>query len=142
MPTEANSNSPEETFKIGEKVGRTLLGREVVLLSGELGAGKTLFTKGIAAGVGIEPGEVVSPTFTIMNVYEGKFPLFHIDLYRLGEHLKTIKSGLPEIDDNIDDGIIVIEWAQFLPDLYFNIKNSIKIELLVIEKNTRFIRIS
>lgn len=142
MPTKANSRSPEDTFKIGEKIGKRLRGREVILLCGELGAGKTLFTKGLAAAINIEPHKVVSPTFTIMNVYEGKFPLFHIDLYRLGENLKNNKSALPEIDDNLDEGVIVVEWAQFLPAVYFNLKRSIKVEIQVVDEHTRVIKIS
>jgi tRNA threonylcarbamoyladenosine biosynthesis protein TsaE len=141
MPTQAHSNTPDETFKIGEKIGEKLQGREIILLSGELGAGKTLITKGIAAGMDINPDDVVSPTFTIMNRYEGKFFMYHIDLYRLGENLKGIKSGLPEIDDNIDEGVIVIEWAQFLPGLYFDLKNSIKVSIRVIDEDTRLFHI-
>lgn len=142
MPTQAHSNTPDETFKIGEKIGETLQGNEIVLLSGELGAGKTLMTKGIASASGVDPDDVVSPTFTIMNRYEGKFPIFHIDLYRLGENLKSMKTGLPEIDDNIDEGVIVIEWAQFLPDLYFALKNAVKVNIRVIDETTRHIHIS
>lgn len=142
MTTEVRSGSPEETLHIGEKVGKKLKGREIVLLSGELGAGKTLLTKGIAAAVGIDVNEVVSPTFTIMNRYEGRLSLYHIDLYRLGENLKQTAAALPEIDDHIDEGIIVIEWAQFLPGFYFNLKNSIKIEIRVIDENTRLFIIS
>ncbi|MCK5059079.1 MAG: tRNA (adenosine(37)-N6)-threonylcarbamoyltransferase complex ATPase subunit type 1 TsaE [Candidatus Aminicenantes bacterium] len=139
MPTKVRSSSPEETFKTGEKVGKRLQGREIILLTGELGAGKTLLTKGIAAAVGIDANEVVSPTFTIMNRYEGRFSLYHIDLYRLGENLKHTAAALPEIDEHIDEGIIVIEWAQFLPDIYFNLKNSIKIDIRVIDDNTRLV---
>ena len=141
MPTQVHSKSPEETFNFGETIGTALQGDEIILLSGELGAGKTLLTKGIAAGIGINPDEVVSPTFTIMNYYEGKFPLYHIDLYRFGENLKRKKTALPEIDDHLDEGVIVIEWAQYLPDMYFKLKNSIKVELRVIDENNRiFIR--
>ncbi|MCK4764054.1 MAG: tRNA (adenosine(37)-N6)-threonylcarbamoyltransferase complex ATPase subunit type 1 TsaE [Candidatus Aminicenantes bacterium] len=141
MITKANSCSPEETYRVGEKIGSALKGREIILLSGELGAGKTLLTKGIAAAIGIDPGEIVSPTFTIMNCFEGKYFLYHIDLYRLGENLKRMTDGLPEIDDNIDEGVIVIEWAQYLPGLYFQLKNSVKVDIKVIEENTREISV-
>lgn len=142
MLTEVRSNSPEETFKTGAGIGKNLRGREIILLSGELGAGKTLFTKGIAAAVDVDPDEVVSPTFTIMNRYEGKFVIFHIDLYRLGENLKRITNYLPEIDDNIDEGVIIIEWAQFLPDIYFNQANTIQVEFRIGENNSRLLIIS
>jgi len=142
MPTKVRSSSPEETFRTGEQIGRELQGREIILLSGELGAGKTLITKGIAAAVGIDTGEVVSPTFTIMNHYEGRFSLYHIDLYRFGDNLNHEDEAIPEIDDHIDEGVIVIEWAQFLPAIYFNLENSIKIEIRVVDENTRLIVVS
>ncbi len=159
MRTKAHSNSPGETFKTGQELGKKLDGREIILLVGELGAGKTLLTKGIAAALDIDPDEVVSPTFTIMNRYEGKFRLYHIDLYRLGEDINvshgarqektpaarsTDKSSahLPEIDDNIDEGVIVIEWAQFLPRQYFVLNNAIRVEMDVLSENSRLISIA
>jgi len=142
MATQVRSSSPEATVQIGKQIGKKLQGREIILLTGELGAGKTLLTKGIAAAADIDANEVVSPTFTIMNRYEGRFPLYHIDLYRLGENLKHAAAELPEIDDHIDEGLIVVEWAQFLPDLYFSLKNSIKIDIRVIDENTRLFIIS
>lgn len=117
-------------------IGQNLLGREIILLCGELGAGKTLITKGIAAGLAIDPDLVVSPTFTLMNRYDGRFPLFHIDLYRLGE---TAAFDMPEIDDHIDRGIIVVEWAQFLAQSYFNLENSIRLDILVQAEEQRSI---
>jgi len=117
-------------------IGQSLLGREIILLCGELGAGKTLLTKGIAAGLAIDPDLVVSPTFTLMNRYDGRFPLFHIDLYRLGE---TAAFDMPEIDDHIDLGIIVVEWAQFLAHAYFNLENSVRLDISVQAEEQRSI---
>jgi len=128
MNIRADSNSPDQTQQIGKMIGQSLLGREIILLCGELGAGKTLLTKGIAAGLAIDPNLVVSPTFTLMNRYDGRFPLFHIDLYRLGE---TAAIDMPEIDDHIDLGIIVVEWAQFLAHSYFGLHNSIHLDITV-----------
>jgi tRNA threonylcarbamoyladenosine biosynthesis protein TsaE len=83
---------------------------------------------------GIEADEVVSPTFTLVNQFQGKDEqrLFHIDLYRLGP---VIAGHLPEIDDYIDEGVIVVEWAQFLEPSYFELKNSIRVTLRLVEEN-------
>ncbi len=138
MNTQAHSNSPEETLALGGKIGGALRGQEIILLCGELGAGKTLLAKGIAAALGIDPNEVVSPSFTLMNRYQGNFLLFHIDLYRLGE---KIDNGLPEIDDHIDEGIIVVEWAQYLNPSYFALKNALDVELKILADTVRMIKI-
>lgn len=138
MITEFLSTSPDLTFTLGEKIGQQLKGSEILLLSGELGAGKTLLTKGIAKAIGIEHREVVSPSFTLMNQFQGKYTLFHVDLYRLGE--KT-GGNLPEIDDYIDEGVIVIEWAQYLDSSYFRLKQSIDIRFYLIAEDNRQIQI-
>ena len=138
MTSNLNSNSPESTFGIGERIGSVLKGNEIILLSGELGAGKTLLTKGIASSLFIDPNDVVSPSFTLINHFKGKYRFFHVDLYRLGD--KTIQS-LPEIDEYIDEGVIVIEWAQFLENSYFNLKNSIDIKIQITEENNRVLKI-
>ncbi|MCP2605052.1 tRNA (adenosine(37)-N6)-threonylcarbamoyltransferase complex ATPase subunit type 1 TsaE, partial [Candidatus Aminicenantes bacterium AH-873-B07] len=80
--SEIITKSEEETFLLAKKIGQELKGKEVILLIGELGAGKTIFVKGIASGAGVEDiTEVCSPSYTILNVYEGKFPIYHFDLY-------------------------------------------------------------
>ncbi|NIM12975.1 MAG: tRNA (adenosine(37)-N6)-threonylcarbamoyltransferase complex ATPase subunit type 1 TsaE [Candidatus Aminicenantes bacterium] len=134
MIIEIHSQSPGDTFKIGEKIGQQLKGDEIIFLKGELGAGKTLLTKGIARALGIEADEVVSPTFTLVNQFQGKDEqrFFHIDLYRLGP---AIAGHLPEIDDYIDEGVIVVEWAQFLESSYFELKNSIQVTLRLVKDN-------
>ena len=115
MNMNLNSGSPEETFSHGCSLGKVLHGDELIFLSGNLGAGKTMFTKGIGHSLGINRREIVSPSYTLMNIYEGRFSLFHIDLYRIGEGLN---GGIPEIDDNIDNGIIVVEWAEYIKKHY------------------------
>ena len=80
---EVITRSAEETFELGRKVGLAINGRAVVLLSGDLGAGKTIFAKGLAAGLEIDPADVTSPSFTLVNSYEGRLRMYHIDLYRL-----------------------------------------------------------
>ena len=77
-------SSPEETLELGRKIGKGLKAGDVVALVGELGAGKTLFTQGLVQGLGVK-GYVKSPSFTIVNKYEGRLPVYHLDLYRLGD---------------------------------------------------------
>ncbi len=111
------TRSPEETFELGRKIGQQLDGKAVLLLSGDLGAGKTLFTKGLAAGLDIPPEDVTSPSFTLINIYEGRARLYHVDLYRL-ESGACQEIGLDEILEE-SDAVIVIEWAErlgYIPD--------------------------
>ena len=108
------SQSPTETFNLGHRVGEQLTGGEILLLTGPLGAGKTIFVKGIASAVGIDPEEVTSPSFTLVNPYEGRLPLFHIDLYRLDEGASAAHAvDLDELLGN-ERAVIVIEWAERL----------------------------
>ena len=106
------TRSDEETLALGERIGAELDGRRVFLLSGDLGAGKTVFAKGVAAGLGLDPLEVTSPSFTLINQYEGRLRFYHIDLYRLetgaGEAL-----GLDEILEE-EGAVVLIEWAERL----------------------------
>jgi tRNA threonylcarbamoyladenosine biosynthesis protein TsaE len=109
------SRSPEETFEIGRSIAADLKGPAVILLSGDLGAGKTLFAKGVAAGLDIDPIDVTSPSFTLVNVHEGRLRLYHIDLYRL-ESGGLAGLGLEEIYED-PRGVIVIEWSERLPQV-------------------------
>lgn len=111
------TNSPEETFALGEKLGKTCQGGEAFLLLGDLGAGKTCLTQGLAKGLGVK-GKVNSPTFNIMKVYKiKKGTLCHIDAYRLnsGHDLEMIG-----IDDYLgrNDVIVVIEWAERVQSIW------------------------
>ncbi|NCB32817.1 MAG: tRNA (adenosine(37)-N6)-threonylcarbamoyltransferase complex ATPase subunit type 1 TsaE [Erysipelotrichia bacterium] len=107
-----NTSSMEETWKLGEKIGSSVKPNMVILLDGDLGAGKTTLTQGIAKGLGISKN-VTSPTFNILKIYEGRMPLYHIDAYRLeGLHQDL---GFDEFLD--DDGLTVIEWSQYVPSL-------------------------
>jgi tRNA threonylcarbamoyladenosine biosynthesis protein TsaE len=106
------TGSPDETFDLGRALGGQLQGREVVLLTGELGAGKTLFTKGVAAGIGIDPADVTSPSFTLVNSHQGRLRLYHVDLYRLASS-SSIDLGLEEIFAE-HGAVTVIEWAERL----------------------------
>ncbi len=107
------SREPAETFDAGRRVGERLEGGEVLLLSGTLGAGKTVFTKGLAAGLGLDPAEVSSPSFTLVNRHdEGRLVLYHLDLYRLAEGAAAAHAV--DLDELLAEerAVIVIEWAE------------------------------
>jgi tRNA threonylcarbamoyladenosine biosynthesis protein TsaE len=131
------THSPEETFALARSIGEQSKGGEVFLLKGDLGAGKTVFAKGLAAGLGIDPVEVTSPTFTLVNAHEGRVRFSHIDLYRLdgGAHQGL---GLEEIFDD-EKAVTLIEWAErlgFVPD------RATIIEMSYISNTERRVRIS
>jgi tRNA threonylcarbamoyladenosine biosynthesis protein TsaE len=107
------TRSAEETAAEGRALGAALRAGDVVLLFGELGAGKTAFVKGIAEGLGIDSRDVNSPTFTLVQEYRGgRAPLVHVDLYRLNDPREIDDLGLDEIAEG---GVLAIEWAEKLP---------------------------
>ncbi|MDR0858859.1 MAG: tRNA (adenosine(37)-N6)-threonylcarbamoyltransferase complex ATPase subunit type 1 TsaE [Oscillospiraceae bacterium] len=134
------THSEAETEELGRVLGTSLVPGSVVALSGNLGAGKTAFTRGIASALGIAEG-VSSPTFTVVNEYlNGSVPLFHFDLYRL--------SGADEVYDiGWDDylgrgGIIVAEWSERAPEI-FHSEETIYVDISVGEfSQDRFVRVS
>ncbi len=110
------TENPEETQTLGEKLGKTLKRGDVIALVGDLGTGKTCLTQGIARGVGIASDEVVnSPSYILINEYNGKIPIYHIDLYRLENSEEITELGLSEYIEG--DGICIIEWAERMSDL-------------------------
>ncbi|MEO8073739.1 MAG: tRNA (adenosine(37)-N6)-threonylcarbamoyltransferase complex ATPase subunit type 1 TsaE [Acidobacteriota bacterium] len=113
--TKTKSYSPEETFTLAEKLGETLKGGEIILLSGELGAGKTLFTKGVLHALNYDIDEVTSPSFTLVNLYKTeKFDVFHIDFWRLNEKADVAQAvGLDEILED-ETAIVIMEWSEKL----------------------------
>ncbi|GAW99754.1 tRNA (adenosine(37)-N6)-threonylcarbamoyltransferase complex ATPase subunit type 1 TsaE [Secundilactobacillus mixtipabuli] len=113
MTVTMNVSTPEETMAIGQKMAPLLAPKDIILLDGDLGAGKTTFTKGLAAGLGIKRN-VKSPTFTIIREYQdGRIPLYHMDVYRL-EDGSGDELGLDEYFNG--DGVSVVEWSQFVAD--------------------------
>ncbi|MBO5776211.1 MAG: tRNA (adenosine(37)-N6)-threonylcarbamoyltransferase complex ATPase subunit type 1 TsaE [Clostridia bacterium] len=125
------TRSTEETYALATSVAKELNGGEVILLNGNLGAGKTTFTKGLALALGVQK-TVVSPTFTIIKEYKGdKLHLYHIDMYRLEDDDELEELGVDELFR--DDSVVVIEWnrATVLP------KKVIKIDIEVIDPTTR-----
>lgn len=108
------TNSQAETIAVGEQLGRELVAGDVLVLTGDLGAGKTQLTKGIAAALGCD-SDVTSPTFTIEMVYEGgRLPLYHFDLYRLDDPDQLEDIGLYDVLGG--DGVCVIEWGEQFAD--------------------------
>lgn len=111
---------PQETFDLGEKIGESLRGGEMLLLSGGLGAGKTLLTKGILYALDFDVDEVTSPSFTLVNLYKTeKFDVFHIDLWRIDERSDAaLAVGLDEIIED-EKAVTIIEWSERLRNFSF-----------------------
>ena len=109
------TNSAKETFLLGEKLGRQAAAGQIYTLNGDLGVGKTVFTQGVAAGLGIaEP--VNSPTFTIIQEYEGgRLPFYHFDVYRIGDIEEMEEIGYD--DYFFGEGVCLIEWAELIEEL-------------------------
>lgn len=106
---------PEDTFSLGERLGREAKAGEVYCLNGDLGVGKTVFTQGFAKGLGIE-GPVNSPTFTILQQYEdGRLPLYHFDVYRIGDVSEMDEIGYE--DCFYGEGVSLIEWSQLIGEI-------------------------
>lgn len=135
------SKSEKETLNIGEKLGRLITKKNennlVVLLKGDLGAGKTLFVKGMARGLNIET-KISSPTYNLINEYKGETPLFHMDLYRINDEKELIFIGFEEYLTE-REGVVAIEWPEiaikFLPD------DRMDIDISVISSTKRKIKI-
>jgi tRNA threonylcarbamoyladenosine biosynthesis protein TsaE len=120
------SNSPAETSALGKRVGRRLEAGSVIALTGELGCGKTLLTRGICAGLGVPLRQVNSPTFVLVNEYRGRLPVFHLDMYQIGAEVDAVELGITDYLARAEAGVMIIEWAEkimsLLPDdlLYIN----------------------
>lgn len=135
------TKTPEETLAFGETLGRCLQPGDIVLLCGDLGSGKTTLTQGICRGLGME-GYIRSPTFTLINEYQGRTPIYHVDLYRL-ESFKEIEAlGLEEVF--FGNGISIVEWAEKLykynenkAHIGFGIESRIEIRLAIVDDETR-----
>jgi len=136
---EIASESAEQTFALGMAVGKEAGEGDVFALSGELGAGKTCFTGGLARGIGVDENyAITSPTFTLINEYPGRCRFYHFDVYRLNQIDELIDLGYDEYISA--KGVVAIEWAEkiknALPD------DTIKVNFAYIDENKRMIRIS
>ncbi len=109
----AVTRSEAETFELARRLASGFSGREVVLLVGGLGAGKTVFAKGLAAGLGVaDVDRVCSPSYCLVNLYRGRFPIAHVDLYRLETPREIEDLGW---EDYLGEGVVIVEWADRLP---------------------------
>ena len=107
------THSQDETADVGRQLASSLQPGSVLLLIGDLGAGKTALVRGLAEGLGVQPEDVSSPTFTLMQEYRGgRLPLLHVDLYRLNDSREIDELGLDELGQ---DGVLAIEWVEKLP---------------------------
>jgi tRNA threonylcarbamoyladenosine biosynthesis protein TsaE len=130
------TTSEQETAAVARALAAELKAGDVLLLSGDLGAGKTAFVRGLAEGLGVEPGEVSSPTFTLVHEYRGgRLTLYHVDLYRL-DRAATDDLGLDEL--GVADGVLAIEW----PDrLTHTLAGARRIRIEIVDDTTRRIAI-
>lgn len=124
---ETRTASPEKTRALGRLVGERAEAGDVLCLTGGLGAGKTTFVQGLAEGLGVQE-PVASPTFTIVCEYKGRLPLYHADVYRLGEKAAEEPLGLEEYLEG--DGVAAVEWAEWLEPLLPRERLTVRIEVL------------
>ena len=121
---EYKSISPEKTAMLATRIANIIKPSTVICLNGDLGAGKTLFVQNLARALGVE-GDVTSPTFNLMNIYEGKMKIFHFDLYRLEQEYELEEIGFYDYVEE-PDGLVLIEWAEkfvdCLPDNYISLE--------------------
>lgn len=133
------TSSDKETINLGRRLGNVLEKGDIIALAGELGSGKTWFAKGVALGLGIHPDTVItSPSFSLVNEYQGRCTFYHMDAYRL-EHLSDfVSAGLDEYF--YQDGIVVMEWADRWPEILPDW--SLKVEFVISGEQSREITLS
>jgi len=131
------AHSAKETLEMGSKLGNLLKKQDVVLLIGELGTGKTVFAKGIVyACTGANPDHVISPTFTLVQVYEGPLPVIHADLYRLNVSDEIFETG---IDPFLETSVFIIEWGEKMKE---DFENPYIVEIGWVDENKRVISVT
>jgi len=135
----------KETICLGGKLAKLLKPGDIIGLFGELGSGKTTFVKGIASGLGLKKESVNSPTFVLMNIYQGKMPIYHFDLYRLEDKMQIEEIGYE--DFLYAKGVSLVEWAEKAKDLmpkeylriYFRHKTINEREIRIVAKGKRYL---
>jgi len=131
------SKSEQDTIKFASKLCESFKGGEVLLLNGDLGAGKTVFAKGLAMGLGNQ-SVITSPTFTIMNMYKGRLNFYHFDMYRIEDESELVELGFGEYI-GAKDSICAIEWSSRVPSLLP--KDCITVEITKVDDETRLIKV-
>ena len=133
------TNSDNETIRLGKNLGKILIKGDIIALVGELGSGKTWFAKGLALGLGLSQETVItSPSFSIVNEYPGPCSLYHIDAYRLNNRADFLAAGLDEYF--YKDGVVAMEWADRWPEILPGL--NLKVELEIIDEHCRLIKMS
>ncbi len=134
-----HTSSAGETVDLGRQLGGFLKKGDVISLAGELGSGKTWFTKGVGLGLGIARNMVItSPSFSLVNEYEGRHTLFHLDVYRLESLADFLAAGLDEY--LYQDGVVVMEWADRWPEILPDY--GLKVEFVIVDEHSRKITMS
>lgn len=141
-PFRVTSRSEEETREIGRRLGEAARPGDVFALAGELGSGKTRFVQGLATGLGIDPDDVASPTFTMIAGHAGRLTLHHMDLYRMRTHADLETVGVEEILDarGPDAGVCAVEWADRFADVMP--PDAIRVEFAIGDGDVRVLRIA
>ena len=132
------SKSEQDTIEFASKLCLDFKGGEVILLNGDLGAGKTVFAKGLASGLGNQ-SVITSPTFTIMNMYKGRLNFYHFDMYRIEDESELVELGFGEYI-GANDAVCAIEWSSRVPSLLPS--NCITVEITKIDDETRLIKVN
>jgi tRNA threonylcarbamoyladenosine biosynthesis protein TsaE len=134
------SRSPTATSTLGKLIGRYITTNAIIALVGELGCGKTLLTRAICAGLDVPRRQVNSPTFVLVNEYRGRLPVFHLDLYRIGNEAEGVELGIADYLRRAASGVMIIEWAEkILPLLPADL---LKVEFQILSTRQRRIILS
>ncbi|HVD70283.1 MAG TPA: tRNA (adenosine(37)-N6)-threonylcarbamoyltransferase complex ATPase subunit type 1 TsaE [Actinomycetota bacterium] len=136
---ELRARTAEDTREVGEAMSASLRARDAVVLTGELGAGKTTFVQGVARGLGIED-QVSSPTFTLVKEYRGILDIAHVDVYRLERVQDVVDLGLDELGDG--EGVLLVEWGDAVEDLLPDERLRVELTTEDLESDVRRLRVS
>ena len=139
MLLELRARTAEDTREVGEAMSASLRARDAVVLTGELGAGKTTFVQGVARGLGIED-QVSSPTFTLVKEYRGILDIAHVDVYRLERVQDVVDLGLDELGDG--EGVLLVEWGDAVEDLLPDQRLRVELTTEDLESDVRRLRVS
>ena len=139
MLLELRARTAEDTREVGEAMSASLRARDAVVLTGELGAGKTTFVQGVARGLGIED-QVSSPTFTLVKEYRGILDIAHVDVYRLERVQDVVDLGLDELGDG--EGVLLVEWGDAVEDLLPDERLRVELTTEDLESDVRRLRVS
>ena len=135
-----NSNSPGATFKLGKRIGEKLPAGSIIALSGELGCGKTVLTRGICDGLEVPLRQVNSPTFILINEYRGSMPVFHMDMYQINTESDAVDLGIIDYMVRAASGAMIIEWAERI--LSILPEDLLTVKFTVVSERKRLIEIA